>query len=218
MAIDKMDIFTQLDIWIAFTGIYILTAILTFIPIQLAILQKVELHAGGDSFQKDTHFNNEEKVRLIAHYSRIAGTLGFWKNQALKFKRFHYYVLCWTIPSSVLIPVLVQTIADDNYSKLFLTVVSSFTAILLAFHKGLKVEDNFKSYRHGESEFFDTYRRLLDRPNEFGQSNEAQLIEYFKQVDTIRKYVRNAETDNLAALDASTKEILSNMTKNNTQR
>ncbi|HAU8262567.1 TPA: hypothetical protein I8287_000161 [Kluyvera intermedia] len=205
-----MDFSNQVDTWLSFTIIYIIFALLTFIPVLKAILKKVKLHDGGAGFEKNLHFNEDEKLRLISHYSRIAGTLGFWKNQALKFKRFHYYVLCWTIPSSVVIPVVVQSISENNNSKLFITVVSSFTAILLAFHKGLKVEDNFKSYRHGESEFFDTYRRLLDRPNEFGSSNNEQINEYFKQVDSIRKYVRNAETDNLAALDSSAKELLSN--------
>lgn len=202
-----MGTIIPLDIWLFFTIAYISLSLFTFIPVFKAILKKVKLHDGGDSFEKSKYFNDDEKVRLISHFSRISGTLGFWKNQPLKFKRFHYYVLCWTIPSSVLIPVLVQYVNDADHSKLFITVVSSFTAILLAFHKGLKVEDNFKSYRHGESEFFDTFRKLLDRPHEFGANKEEQLIEYFKQVDTIRKYVRNAETDNLAALDSSTKEI-----------
>lgn len=208
-----MDLIINLDTWMIFTICYVFMAIITFTPVLKAILNKVKLHPGGDGFEKNTHFDDHHKQRLVSHYSRITGTLGFWKNQALKFKRFHYYVLCWTIPSSVIIPVLVQSVTDDNFSKLFITVVSSFTAILLAFHKGLKVEDNFKSYRHGESEFFDTYRRLLDRPYEFGVNNEEQITEYFKQVDAIRKYVRNAETDNLAALDISTKEMFTNNRK-----
>lgn len=203
-----MQTITALDHWSLFTFLYIALALFTFIPVFKAILKKVKLHDGGDSFDKSKYFSDDEKEILNSHFSRIAGTLGFWKNQALKFKRFHYYVLCWTIPSSVVIPILVQYVNEADHSKLFITVVSSFTAILLAFHKGLKVEDNFKSYRHGESEFFDTFRKLLDRPHEFGSNKEEQLIEYFKQTEIIRKYVRNAETDNLAAIDASTKEII----------
>lgn len=195
-----------MDYWLFATFLYVIIAALSFIPILLAILGKVKLHPGGKSFDSSIHFNQSEKELLIEHYSRIAGTLGFWKNQALKFKRFHYYVLCWTIPSAVLIPIITQTITENNNSKLFLTVISSYTAILLAFHRGLKVEDNFKSYRHGESEFFDTYRRLLDRPNSFGQDKSDQIERYFTEVEIIRKYVRNAETDNLAALDDAAKK------------
>ncbi|GKV76763.1 hypothetical protein PEC106568_19370 [Pectobacterium carotovorum subsp. carotovorum] len=188
------------DYWSIATLIYVVCALLSFLPVLRAILQRVKLHPGGEGFEK-SGFSDEEKKLLLAHYSRIIGSLGFWKNQALKFKRFHCYVLLWSIPSSVLIPIIAQFISSDNQAKVFLTVVSSFTAILLSFHKGLKVEDNYKSFRHGESEFFDTYRRLLDRPNEFGKSSSEQIIEYFRQVESIRRYVRNAETDNLASLD-----------------
>ena len=187
------------NVWIFVTIIYLAIALLSFIPVLNAILKKVELHDGGKSFKESNYFTDIEKSRLINHYSRITGTLGFWKNQALKFKRFHYYVLCWTLPTSILIPII--TLVSD--SKIFLTVISTFTAILLSFHRGLKSEDNYKSYRHGESEFFDTYRRLLDNPYSFGKNKEEQILNYFSQVESIRRYVRNAETDNLATLDES---------------
>ena len=76
------------------------------------------------------------------------------------YKALHYYSLVWTIPSAVLIPVLTPWIADGNFSKIAVTLVAAATAVLLAFHKGLKVEDNLKAYRHGESEFYDLVRRV----------------------------------------------------------
>ena len=196
----------NIDIWNIATLIYLLLVFISFIPIIVAIMNKVKLHPGGKTFDESTYFELSEKKILEEHYSRIMGTLGFWKNQSLKFKRFHYYVLCWTIPSSVLIPIVTQVVSDDNGSKLFLTIISSITAILLAFHRGLKVEDNFKSYRHGESEFFDTYRRLLDRPHSFGTTKEEQINTYFIETESIRRYVRNAETDNLATMDEAKKK------------
>lgn len=196
----------MLDIWHQATVIYLIVAFISFIPIIIAIRNKVELHPGGKSFEDSKYFEPSEKKILEEHYSRIIGTLGFWKNQSLKFKRFHYYVLCWTIPSSVLIPIITQVVSDDNGSKLFLTIISAMTAILLAFHRGLKVEDNYKSYRHGESEFFDTYRRLLDRPYSFGKTKEEQINTYFVETESIRRYVRNAETDNLATMDEAKKK------------
>jgi hypothetical protein len=87
--------------------------------------------------------------------------------------------------------------------NLFLTVVSTHTALLLAFQKGLKVDDNFKAFRRGESEFYDLYRRLLDRPKTFGNSEEEQLDAYFADVESVRKCIRNAETDNLASVQGA---------------
>lgn len=189
------------NIWLIFFITYSVIAIVTFMPVFCAIVQKVKLNPGGDSFQSSIYFSEEEKMILEQHYTRIYGTLVFWKNQSEKYRRFHLYTLLWTIPSSVLIPLITQFISSDNLSKEFLTLVSTFTAILLAFHRGLKIEDNYKSFRHGESEFYDTYRRLLDRPNSFGTTKEEQIKNYFQQVEQIRRFVRKAETDNLATAD-----------------
>lgn len=189
------------DIWFIFFLIYIIVALASFAPVLCAILKQVKLNPGGDSFNASLHFSENEKMILEQHYSRIYGTLTFWKNQSEKYRRFHIYTLLWTIPSSVLIPLITQFVTSENFSKEFLTLVSTFTAILLAFHRGLKIEDNYKSFRHGESEFYDTYRRLLDRPESFGDSTQEQISNYFQEVEQIRRFVRKAETDNLATAD-----------------
>lgn len=192
------------NIWVDFIFIYVFLAILTFVPTLKAIFKRVKLHPGGDSFEASTYFSQEEKILLKQHYTRIQGTLGFWKNQAEKYKNFHYYCLFWTIPSSIMIPIITQAVNYNELSKVLLTVISTHTAILLAFHRGFKVEDNFKAFRLGESEFYDTYRRILDRPGSFGKTHEEQIENYFKEVEEIRKYVRNAETDNLPTVGDKT--------------
>jgi hypothetical protein len=189
------------NIWLALTISYILLAILTFLPTFRAMIKKVKLYPGGSSFSESPHFSEETINLLNQHYSRLQGTLIFWKNQASKYHRFHFYCLGWTIPSAILIPIVTQSIDGSPLSKLFLTIVSTHTAILLSFHKGFKIENNLKAFRHGESEFYDLYRRLLDRPLSFGDTEEKRLENYFAEVETIRKYVRNAETDNFPTLE-----------------
>ncbi|WP_341527763.1 hypothetical protein WKK05_35700 [Nostoc sp. UHCC 0302] len=189
-----------MNIWLLASIVYIFIALVTFIPTLRAILKKVKLYPGGSSFNESPYFSEENKKLLEQHYSRIQGTLGFWKNEANKYTRFHFYCLGWTIPSATLIPIATQLIDGTFYSKIFLTIVSAHTAILLSFHKGLKVESNLKAFRHGESEFYDLYRRLLDRPLSFGDTEDKQLDTYFTEVEIIRRYVRNAETDNFPFL------------------
>jgi len=101
----------------------------------VAILKKVQLHDGGNSFEDSPHFTEEQKQELKQHFSRLAGTLGYWKNTAAKFQRFHYYCLMWTIPSSVLIPVLTQSIGSgsEDGPRLLVTIMSVVTAMLMAF-------------------------------------------------------------------------------------
>jgi len=196
-----------MDSWQIGSAIYLFLLVISFYPVAKAIAKKVVLNPGGASFDESVHFNEEEKILLNQHYSRIQGTLGYWKNQASLYKALHYYSLLWTIPSAVLIPVLTPWIADGDFSKVAVTLVSAATAVLLAFHKGLKVEDNLKAYRHGESEFYDLVRRLLDQPHTLGHNSDDQIHVYFDEVARIRRFVRNAETDNLGTLDDARAEL-----------
>lgn len=194
-------VFLNMATWTISIIAYILLALLTFIPVVKALVKKVKLHPGGESFSESPYFSDANKKLLQQHYTRLYGTLIFWKNKAEWHKRFHYYTLCWTIPVSILIPIITQTIDTSIESKLFLTVISTHTALLIAFHRALKIENNFKAFRHGESEFYDLYRRLLDRPKSFGKTEDIQLESYFIEVEKIRKTVRIAETDNLPILE-----------------
>jgi hypothetical protein len=205
----------EFSIWLTFIGLYITIAIATFLPSWKAFNAQVEgvavdksIDVAESAFDSAPQFNEEQKARLKKHYSRIAGTLIFWKIHAKKYKLFHYYCLIWTIPSAVLIPVLTQAISNDApLSKVFVTVVSAFTAVLLAFHRGFKIEDNYKAFRHGESEFYDLYRRLLDSHTSFNVEIDDLISQYIAETETIRRFVRNAETSNLATLDEA-KSIL----------
>lgn len=188
---------------------YGLLAILTLLPVIVAIIRGVKLHPGGSSFEESKLFSDEARLQLAQNFSRMQGTLGFWKKQAAIFRRFHFYSLCWTIPSSVMIPFLAQAISADPYSKWFVTIVSGYTAILLAFHRAFKVDNNFKAFRQGESEFYDLYRRMLDRPQTFGGTEEEQLAKYFDAVENLRKYIRNAEIDNFPTLEQVKEQLAS---------
>ncbi|HQI04194.1 MAG TPA: DUF4231 domain-containing protein [bacterium] len=207
-----------MDNWNISTVVYLFILFLTSIPIWIALLSKVKLHPGGTGFEDTQLFCDENKKRLVEHYSRIQGTLSYWKTKAEFYKRLHYFVLFWTIPSAILIPTITPFISDGNYSKITVTIISSVTAILIAFHRGLKVEDNFKAFRHGESEFYDLMRQLLDRPLSLGNTEDEQLEVYFKEVARIRRFVRNAETDNLGTIDDAVKELNSRREKNLTNK
>ena len=190
-----------MNLWEIATIAYVFIALVTLIPTIRAILKKIELNPGGDTFEDSPHFTSENKKLLRQHFSRIEGTLKFWKNEAKKYHSFHNYCICWTIPISVMIPIIIQYMDASSSSKLFLTVVSLHLAISLAFYKGLNVENNYKAFRQGESEFYDVYRRFLDNPSCFGNTEKDQLSEYFKIAEKIRRNIRNAETDNNPTID-----------------
>lgn len=202
--------FSQTSLWIFITGMslwsgliiaYLFLATLTLTPTLRALFWGVRLNKGGASFE-NSQFSSESKKRLEDHYSRIEGTLLFWKKSAEESRQFHYYCLAWTIISSSLMPFLTQAIdPSEPTSKWLLTLISAHIALLLALHRGFRISDRYRAFRHGESEFYDTYRRLLDRPQTFGTNESIQLMKYFEEVEIIRRFVRNAETDTLPNID-----------------
>jgi hypothetical protein len=105
----------------------------------------------------------------------------------------------WAVPIiSALSPEMGAT---SPFSKYLIILVSGHVALALSFHKGLSVADGMKAFRHGESEFYDLYRRLLDRPHIFGADEEKQIDTYFAEVERVRRLVRNAETESLPTVE-----------------
>jgi hypothetical protein len=206
--------------WDLAATIYGAIALITFLPVILPMIWSVKLKPASapsdksppadeakkkptDQFDKSPHFSAEAKQLLNDHYSRIHGTLGFWKTHAAIYKRFHYYCICWTIISSWLVPLL-GTIGVEGAQRWLIVAVSSHVALALSFHRGLKVPDQLRAYRLGESEFYDIYRRLLDRPEAFGKTEKEQLTAYFTVVEDIRRRVRSAEADSMPNIEQVT--------------
>ena len=193
--------------WLIALVMYVALATISAMPVLLAIFGKVALHPGGPGFLESDRFSEPAKKALQDNFERLRGTLGFWKKQAETYRRLHYYCLCWTIPSAVIVPLLTQAVSDDPYSKWLLTVISAYSAILLATHRSFKVMENYRAFREGESSFYDTYRRLLDRPHTFGSTEADQVSKYMDEVENLRKLIRNAETDNTPSLEQAKSQM-----------
>jgi hypothetical protein len=64
--------------------------------------------------------------------------------------------------------LVVPQFSDDPFARCLLTASAIHLSIIAGVHKFFKAEINFKAFRQGESEFYDTYRRMLDSPRSFG--------------------------------------------------
>jgi hypothetical protein len=125
--------------WDIAIGVYFTLAIVTLVPTLAAIIQKIKLNPDGDGYDKSVHFNEGEKERLKQHYSRIAGTLSYWKNRTEMYRSFNNYSLCWTIVISICTPIISQLIGKGN-SNWFLTIMATHGALILGFYRGFKIE------------------------------------------------------------------------------
>lgn len=193
-----------MDYWLISIWVYLSLATATLVPTLIALVAGVRLNPAGISFEQTAAFSEASRTRLAEHYSRLEGTLGFWKNRATSYKRFHYYCVVWTILSAWAVPLLgaITPQFDGSASRWFLVTISSHVALALSFHSGLKVSNGMRAFRLGESEFYDLYRRLFDRPDSFGEGEAAQLDFYFREVERIRRLVRNTETDTIPDVES----------------
>lgn len=192
-----------MDLWLLSILIYFTLVIISFIPVFTAIVKKIKVKP-EEPFNQSTYFDDDEKKRLNQNYERMQGALTYHKNNVLKFSRFHNYTLFWTIPTSIAIPVLISYVGDGNASKLLVTLISAFCAVLLSFHKAFKVEENNKAFRMGESEFYDVFRRFIDRPDSFGKTKKEQIDGYFDAVEKVRIAMRDTELKGKGSLDTTT--------------
>lgn len=187
--------------WAIFLFLYCAVALITFLPVGRAILKRVNLNEANFTFSHSPHFSEENRILLEQHYDRLKGTLIFWKNNASKYGHFHHYCVAWTIIGGISIPFLTQAITGDPFSKWSLTIISAHVAVLFVSQKGFKIEQNYKNYRLGESEFYDLRRRLLDMPHKLGANEDEQIKRYFELVEAIRADMRIREVDGIASFE-----------------
>ena len=176
----------DINLWSVFLFVYVGIASASFIPVVWAAAKKVNLKSANFSFAESPSFSDEGKVKLEQHYDRLQGTLVFWKNKAEMYGYFHHYSIDWTILGGISLPFLAQAITADPWSKWVLTIISAHVAIIFVAQKGFKVEQNYKKYRLGESEYYDIRRRLLDQPHRFGETEQEQIDNYFTLVESMR--------------------------------
>jgi hypothetical protein len=55
---------------------------------------------------------------------------------------------------------------------------------------------------------------MMDRPESFGATEDTQLATYFDAVENVRKYIRNAEIDNLPTMEQVRSQLESEQASN----
>jgi hypothetical protein len=192
--------------WALALGGYLVLALGSFVPVARRLIRPATPYPGGPSFEDSPWFSDQAKSLLSQHFERMRGTLGFWKNRAVRYSSFLTYSITWVTIAAVVIPILSQTLSQDPWARWLLTTVSAHSSILLALTRAFKVEKNVQAFRHGESDFYDLHRRLLDRPRVFGSTEPERLANYFEQAELIRRFIRTAETDNFPSMNEIVQE------------
>jgi hypothetical protein len=121
-----------------------------------------DLFPSGDWFDTSEELI-EFRSRLISHYTRIEGTLKFWKTKAAAHQRLYNAQVLWATLSGVALPVLVQYFhKSTHWPTLFLTILTTWNGVLLALSFTLNSRELYRGFRQQESDFYDESRRLLN--------------------------------------------------------
>lgn len=194
-------------LWSNMILIYLSIAMMTFIPIIKNMLFNDDILLSYDEKEiSTTKFSEENKAKLIKYNLMMEGTLKFWKRQVRIYRSIHYYCVIWTTLLAVLMPILIQALPQEG--KMILTIISAHSAIMIAFHKGLKIEGNYKSYRLCESDFYDEYRKIVYNGTDEKKIEEQNQIvnNYIEKINSIRKIGRSIEIDNMPSIQEQSYE------------
>ena len=188
--------------WGIAIAFYLTAAVITFLPsVAKLVRRKSEDHLptlplAGYSEDATLRLKNN----LAINYPRVVR----WNREIETLQSLHYYFLGWTIPASVLVPLLAQAIDGSLYSKWFLTLVSAHAVLLHAFNKGLGVEDYIKMYKKASFDFESLLATLLDRPGLLGADERAQVDTFIDRFASIREYVERSIRDSTPAVPEPT--------------
>jgi hypothetical protein len=190
-----------MNVWMVASILYVAAAVITWLPVGAVLLRGARWDDSGPTFVESPKFTEPARTLLEQHDQRMAGTLRFWRDEAAKYRRLQVYLITWTILSAILVAVLIQVSDNSAWARALLTIMATLTAVLLALQRALRVEERYRGFRQGESDFYDLRRRLLDRPTLFGATEEQQLHAYFGETEIVRRLARKTETGNVTTVE-----------------
>ena len=180
--------------WQAGTLALSIAIIGTLIPIISGFMGFATLLPPGDWFDSSEELS-EYRSRLVSHYSRITGTLRFWKTKAAAHQRLYYAQIVWASLSGVTLPVLIQYFDNSTgWPTLFLTILTTWNGILLVLAFTLNSRELYRGFRQQESDFYDESRKLLNAARHDDPELDEKIEEYIKLVASIRRVGRRVET------------------------
>lgn len=182
------------DPWAVALAILAIGIVATLVPLGQAFLNQVKLDEAPKWIENAAQLGAQKK-RVTEHYSRLKGTLVYWKNQAAAHHRLHTARIIWSLLSAVLLPVLVHLYdGSAQWSKIFMTVFTTWTGLVVALAYTFKSEQRYQGMRQQESDFYDLARRLLDFTDPSSPDLKKIVDQYIADVEAVRLTARRVET------------------------
>ena len=166
----------------------------TIIPIIWCFMGFATLLPPGDWFDTSEELA-QYRTRLESHYSRITGTLTYWKTKAAAHQRLYFAQVIWASLTGVTLPVLIQIFeTSTEWPTIFLTILTTWNGILLVLAFTLNSRELYRGFRQQESDFYDESRRLLNEAVKDDPELDEKVEKYIRVVASIRLVGRRVET------------------------
>ena len=180
--------------WQAGTAALSVAIVGTTVPVVWGFFGSAALHSSGDWFDSSEELA-EFKARLMSNYSRIHGTLIYWKSKAAAHQRLYFAQVLWASLTGVSLPVLIQYFEKSSqWPTLFLTILTTWNGILLVLAYTLNSRELYRGFRQQESDFYDESRRLLNEARQDDPNLPNKVDGYIEMVASIRRVGRRVET------------------------
>lgn len=167
--------------------------VITVLSVGQAFLNQVRLDEAPRWVEEVTNLGSQAD-RMRDHFSRMKGTLVFWKNEAKAHYRLDVARVVWSLLSAVLLPVLVQLYDTAIWANVFMTTFTTWTGLVVALAYTMKSEQRYQGMRQQESDYYDLTRHLLDFAKPDDPNLEAKVDQYIADVEKIRQAARRVET------------------------
>jgi hypothetical protein len=84
--------------------------------------------------------------------------------------------------------------AKDGWANAFMTIITTWTGLVVAVAYTLKSEHRYQGMRQQESDYYDMARKFLDSLHENDPDLEAKVESYLATTQAIRRTARKVET------------------------
>lgn len=182
------------SLWVAGISSLIIAIVGTSIPIAYGLLNKVDIKKAPVWIENTKNLGDQHE-RVKEHYGRLKGTLVYWKNEAAAYHALDMARVVWSLISAVALPVLIQYYdQNDAYANAFLTILTTWTGLIVSLAYTLKAEQKYQGMRQQESDYYDIARSLLDNVDPDDERLKEKVDDYIKRVEAIRCTARKVET------------------------
>jgi len=191
-----------------FLSIYILIAILTFLPVLFQLIRTIPKSKNAEAIES-AGIDEWAAKTLKSRISRDEGALSYWRKYIYFCKGYKYYAAFWITIIGIFIPIVTQFSGTEEnvmvFVKVILTVISLHSAIVLAFNRVLKIDSNYNTYRTAAANYSRNLNLAIDNIRLDVGKKDQYINTFITDTQNIRKTISAQEAESIPHFETKEK-------------